>query len=70
MSDIIIHFDDSTNLPQSKPELADLAVDSLVTGRYASTTVTSRFENRGVTAAESTYRVRVPKDAFITGFTM
>lgn len=45
-------------------------INSTVTGRYATTVITSRVANRMNESKEIEFQVRIPKNAFISKFKM
>ncbi|MEQ2186854.1 hypothetical protein GOODEAATRI_033121 [Goodea atripinnis] len=45
-------------------------INSTVTGRYATTIITSRVANRMDESREIEFHVQIPKNAFISRFTM
>ncbi|XP_077429931.1 inter-alpha-trypsin inhibitor heavy chain H3 isoform X2 [Vanacampus margaritifer] len=59
-----------TTQPKNDWEIYSFHINSTVTGRYATTVITSRVVNRKDESQEIDFHVRIPKNAFISKFRM
>ncbi|XP_785426.4 inter-alpha-trypsin inhibitor heavy chain H3 [Strongylocentrotus purpuratus] len=64
-----LHISETPQL-QTKPEILEMMVTSKITARFASTEVRSVLKNLDEKAAEATFTLILPEDAFISAFSM